>query len=222
MASSYGSPAPHEAPELHDSIDVGGVRFPSDPREGAVKVTVKTGADIEAQKANGKNGAVHKSKGKKVAEVTLVFTFTRRIYAASNSLRLQLDPGGVNTGKSWEARHPELSDRLVNALIFKSLGALERVGDKYSFTLEGDGWNEPAKALTGGTKTPKIAKPAATSAPSAADLANMFNTFAVTLGAASSSATAATTAQGVNSAAEAIRRAAAGLPPNPPFAGPEV
>lgn len=153
------SPGPHEVPALHDAITIGAMLFPADPLEGGVKVAIKTGAELDQQKANGKDVARTKAKGKKVAKLSFTFRFTRTIYAPSNALRVAIDPGGDNNGRAWEVKHPECSDRRINAVMFTEMGALEIAGDSFSFNVEADGWYEPAAAMVGGTKTPKTAVP---------------------------------------------------------------
>lgn len=155
------SPGPHEAPDLWNSITIGPLPpFPAIRGEGAVKVKVKTGAELDQQKANGKTVPRTKVKGKKVAKVSLLFSFTRVIYDPSNLLRIAIDPGGENYGRAWEVEYPECADRGVNRLIFTEMGELVSTGDIYSFSVDAEGWNEPAKAQAGGTTTPKTAAPA--------------------------------------------------------------
>ena len=215
------SPGPHEPGRLYDSIQIGSTLFPSDPLEGVVRVKVKTGADVEQQKANGKTAARTNVKGKKTPKVSLAFQFTRRIWETANALRLAIDPGGDNSGKPWEVRHPELAARGVTAVVFTDMGELGIKGDAFEFSVEADGWVEPPAAKLGGTKTPKTATPSAEAADASA-IAKQFRHFQEVLAGAGKPTVAADASSGINSAAEAIRRAAAGKDPNPPFQGPEV
>lgn len=213
------TPAPHDNARLHNAIELGSLRFPSNADEGAVKVQVKTGVDVDQQKANGKDRAKTKIKGKKVSKISISFQYTRLIYETSDAFRLAIDPNLTIEPGSWEVRHPEISARGINALVITDMSALEIKGDLYSFSVEADGWFEPSQAKLGGAKTPKTAKPASQASP-ADVLANRLLDFQEALFGAGEQV--ATAANGINTAAEAIRRAAANQPANPPFQGPDV
>lgn len=159
MDPSRIAPGPHEAPALWNSIRIGTTLFPSDPQEGAVEVKLKTAAEWEQQKPNGKDRGRSKFKGRKVASGTIEFRFTRHIYAASRAFQLDLDPGGENADKPWPVEHPEASERGANRVVIKSMSETVIKGHTYSFSVEVDAWFEPAAAQVGGTSTPKATKP---------------------------------------------------------------
>jgi hypothetical protein len=154
MAS--GVPSPAAAPELWDTIGLGTLpRFPPVyPGGGGVKVVVKTAAKVDQQTANGKDGARSKTTGRAVAKGTMTFAFIADLWNEGNALREAIDPGGDGYGLTWEVSYPELAARKVNRVLFHDMGDLVITGDSYSFSVEFDGWDEPKKALQGGTKTP--------------------------------------------------------------------
>jgi hypothetical protein len=159
MAEGEYSPGPHEDPDLWHSIVIGPYVFPVDLDYGCVTVEVETSVDLAQEKKKGANGARTKVKGKNISKVRLKFAYTRRIYSASNSLRLALDPGGPNFGRPWEIRHPECADRGVDTITIKSMSKLDIAGDTFSFSVEADGWTEPKTAAIGGVTTPKEPAP---------------------------------------------------------------
>lgn len=153
MASAVPSPA--ENPELWDTLGIGTRRWPSVyPGVGSVKVSVKTAAKVDQQTANGKDRARAKLKGRAVTPVSVHFQFTREIWAETIELRSEIDPGGDGYDKVWEISYPEATLRKFNRILFHDMSELIITGDAYSFSVEGDAWDEPAKVLTGGTKTP--------------------------------------------------------------------
>lgn len=153
MATSV--PSPSENPKLWDSIGIGKFTFPPRyPGVGCAKLTVKTGAKVDEQTANGKDRAQAKTKGRKVATGSIVFSFTREIWGFTIEMRSAIDPGGDGYGKPWEISHPEATLRKFNRLLFKDMSDLSISGDSYSFSVEYDAWDEPAAALAGGTRTP--------------------------------------------------------------------
>lgn len=157
-------PSPAVSPELHDTIKLGPLqRFPSRyPGVGCVKVTIKGGAEVDKQKANGKNGVTAKLKGKGVASGTITFSYTSEIWDEATALLQAIDPLGDGYGKVWEVSHPKLAKRRVNKLLFNNLEEHESQGDIHSFSVDYDGWYQPDQAKTGGTSTPKTPERIAT------------------------------------------------------------
>lgn len=153
------APAPHLAPELWNSIRIGTALFPAIAGRGYVKVKLKTVAEWEQQKPNGKDRGRSKFKGRKVASGTIDFHFTRHVYAPSRTLMLDIDPNGPNADKPWEVSHPEMSERGANRIVVKSMSEFGIAGHTYSFSAEVDAWWEPASAQVGGTKTPTKPEP---------------------------------------------------------------
>lgn len=152
-----GIPSPAVSPELHDTIGLGTLpRFPSRyPGVGCVKITIKAGAEVDKQKANGKNGVTSKLKGKGVASGTITFFYTTEIWDEATTLLQAIDPFGDGYGKVWEVSQPKLSKRRVNKVLFHDLQEQDSQGDQHSFSVDFDGWYQPAQAKTGGTSTPK-------------------------------------------------------------------
>lgn len=154
------SAVPGPSSTLHFEADIGPYHWPPKPNTGRVAVKIRTAIEVEIQKPNGKDPARSKLKGKKPAQVTYEFTWTREVENEGNAIRLALDPNGENSGKVWETTNPEANGRGVRNVLFKEASELTIAGDTYSFTLTGDGWTEPKKAAVGGTSTPAKSVPA--------------------------------------------------------------
>lgn len=151
-------PSPAESPELWDTLSLGAHVFPPRyPGAGAVKVTCDGGAEIDRPKANGKDGAIAKFKGKKVADISFVVTFPRGAWSEGLAFFMSIDPQASGYGLVWETTHPGITMRGANKVILESMTGIVTTGDMHSFSAKGSGWSAPDKPK-GGTRTPKTAE----------------------------------------------------------------
>lgn len=144
---------------LYFEATIGPHHWPPKPGTGRVVVKVRTAIEVDNQKPNGKDPVKANVKGKKVAPMTLDFTWNREAADEGNAIRLALDPHGPNSGVAFDLRNPEANGRNIDHLLILEAGELNINGDMYSFTLTAQGWKEPQKAAVGGTKTPTKAQP---------------------------------------------------------------
>lgn len=147
--------APGPSDPLNNEAGIGPHHWPPAPGTGVIRVKIKTAIDTDVQKPSGSDPARAKLKGRKPAEVSCEFEWTRRAEKEGNAIRLDIDPAGPNYGKIWDFTHPEANNRGVRSVMFETMSDLVTVGDKFSFSTTGKGWSEPAKArVGGGTQTP--------------------------------------------------------------------
>lgn len=151
-------PSPAEAPELWDTLSLGSYLFPRRyPGFGRVKVTCDGGADVDRPKANGKDGAEAKFKGRKVCDFAFEVQYTRLVWNEALAFYLAIDPQGAGYGLIWETTHPACAMRGANKVLVETLSGIVTTGDVHTFSGKGSGWN--SLIPKGKTTTPTKAEP---------------------------------------------------------------
>jgi hypothetical protein len=151
-------PSPAEDPEAWDTLSLGPNKFPPRyPGAGRAKVTCDGGAEIDRPKVNGKDGAVAKFKGRKVADFSFEIGFPRQAWKEAMVFFMAIDPQAGGYGKIWETPHPAVAMRGGNKVLLETLTGVVGTGDMYTFTGKGSAWYAPDKPK-GGTSTPKKAE----------------------------------------------------------------
>jgi hypothetical protein len=151
-------PSPAEDPEAWDTLALGPNKFPPRyPGAGRVKVTCDGGVDVDHPKANGKDGAIAKIKGVKVADITFEVSFPRQVWKEGVTFFMTIDPQAAGKGIVWETPHPACAMRKANKVLIETMTGIVANGDMYTFSGKASGWFAPDKPK-GGTSTPKKAE----------------------------------------------------------------
>lgn len=139
---------------LLQAIDLGSLRFPSDPSQGCATLKINGEYKIDVQKPAGKNDPKLTGVGIDARHVSIEMWWTTRIDVESRAFIKQISPVGINAGKAWEISHPDADIYSFNSIQFTNIGEFAREAGKVSITFEALSWKKPAAAKKGtGTKT---------------------------------------------------------------------
>jgi hypothetical protein len=137
------------ASSLLQALDLGALKFPSNPSEGVATLKIKGKYKIDEKKPHGKDDPTLTGVGKEAREVTVEMWWTTRIADETRSFIQQISPVGINAGKAWELSHPDCEIYRFNAIMFTSIGEIDRsTTGKESISFTALSW----------TKTPPVQK----------------------------------------------------------------
>lgn len=136
------------------TLDLGRLKFPSDPTQGAA--TLKIGAEykVDVQKPSGKDDPQIKGQGKDARRVKVSLWWTTRIDDEARAFLREISPVGVNAGKAWEISHPDMEIYNFASIEFTRIGEMDHEHARSSVELEALSWKKTTPAQRGsGTKT---------------------------------------------------------------------
>lgn len=139
---------------LLQALDLGSLRFPSDPSEGVATLKIKGEYKIDVQKPAGKDDPKLTGVGKDARHVSIEMWWSTRIDDETRAFIKKVSPVGINAGKAWEISHPDCELYSFDSIQFTSIGELTREVGKVSISLEALSWKKTPAAKKGtGAKT---------------------------------------------------------------------